>query len=324
MSDGNGEALSLSIVICTYNRPDLISQVLSTLAEQDAPAEAYEALVIDNASPGDIAAAVRPFAGRIPGLRCIREEQVGLSHARNSGYREARGEYVAYVDDDCKLPPEWVSTALRVIREVHPVMFGGPYRAFYMTPKPKWYKDAYGSNEFAGTVRTLEVNAYVTGGNMVIRKDALEDVGGFDPELGMTGMTMAYGEETALQDRLRERFGPDAIHIEPGLRVDHLVRPEKMSVLWIIRRRFLGGLYGYRCSADDPVPGAGALRLRLKMLRIALGFALDIARAALIRDRRRYPALPNYIWEHASYRLERLGQVCGQLESWNASGTPSV
>ncbi len=61
MSDGNGEALSLSIVICTYNRPDLISQVLSTLAEQDAPAEAYEALVIDNASPGDIAAAVRPF-----------------------------------------------------------------------------------------------------------------------------------------------------------------------------------------------------------------------------------------------------------------------
>lgn len=323
MSDGNGEILSLSIVICTYNRPDLVAQVLSTLAEQDAPAQAYEALVIDNASPGDIAAAVRPFAGRIPGLRCIREEQVGLSHARNSGYREARGEYVAYVDDDCKLPPEWVSTALRVIREVHPVMFGGPAGAFYMTPRPVWFRDAYGSVDF-GSDRGPLIGRSLSGMNMVIRKDALEDVGGFDPELGMTGMTMAYGEETALQDRLRERFGPDAIHIEPGLRVDHLVRPEKMSVLWIIRRRFLGGLYGYRCSANDPVPGAGALRLRFKMLRIALGFALDIAGAALIRDRRRYPALPNYIWEHASYRLERLGQVCGQLESWNASGTPSV
>lgn len=323
MSDGNGEILSLSIVICTYNRPDLIAQVLSTLAEQDAPAQAYEALVIDNASPGDIAAAVRPFAGRIPGLRCIREEQVGLSHARNRGYREARGEYVAYVDDDCKLPPEWVSTALLVIREVRPVMFGGPAGAFYMTPRPVWFRDAYGSVDF-GTDRGPLIGRSLSGMNMVIRKDALEDVGGFDPELGMTGMTMAYGEETALQDRLRERFGPDAIHIEPGLRVDHLVRPEKMNVRWIIRRRFLGGLYGYRCSADDPVPGAGALGLRIKMLRIAFGFALDIARAALVRDRRRYPALPNYIWEHASYRLERLGQVCGQLESRNASGTPSV
>ena len=129
---------AISIVICTYNRPDLVAQVLATLAEQDAPRDSYEVLVIDNASPQDIAGVVASFDGRIPGLRCIREGQVGLSYARNRGWREARGEYVGYVDDDCKLPTEWVSTALEVIRDVHPIMFGGPYRAFYMTPRPRW------------------------------------------------------------------------------------------------------------------------------------------------------------------------------------------
>ncbi|MBM3496522.1 MAG: glycosyltransferase family 2 protein, partial [Armatimonadetes bacterium] len=220
----------LSVVICTYDRPDLVAQVLETIAQQDAPPDAYEVLVIDNASPGDIAGVVAPFEQRIPRLRCIREEAVGLSHARNRGRREARGEYVAYVDDDCKLPPEWVSTALRVIRDIRPIMFGGPYRAFYMTPKPRWFRDEYGSAAVSDEARPLRVTECVSGGNMVIRKDALEAVGGFDPSLGMTGMTMAYGEETALQNALRERYGPDCVYYDPALWVYHLVRPEKMNV----------------------------------------------------------------------------------------------
>lgn len=316
MSDVSG--LHLSIVICTYSRPDLVSQVLGTIAEQDAPRDSYEVLVIDNASPKDIASVVASYGGRIPGLRCIREERVGLSHARNRGYQEARGEYIGYVDDDCKLPPEWVSTALEVIREVYPVMFGGPARAFYMTPKPRWFRDNYGSAKFGTAARPLK-DRTLSGMNMVIRKDALDAVGGFDPELGMTGMTMAYGEETALQKRLRNHYGPECVYYDPALYVFHLVRPEKMRVLWIMRRRFFGGLYGYRCGAGDPLPGAGRVRLWAKAARVAIGFGLDAARGALARDRSRFPALANYIWEHASYRLERLGQVCGQLEAMRRS-----
>lgn len=316
MSDVSG--LRLSLVICTYNRPDLVEQVLATIAEQDAPRDSYEVLVIDNASPKDIASVVASYDGRIPGLRCIREERVGLSHARNRGYREARGEYVGYVDDDCKLPPEWVSTALRTIHEVHPVMYGGPARAFYMTPKPRWFRDRYGSANFGTAAGPLK-DRTLSGMNMVIRKDALDAVGGFDPELGMSGMTMAYGEETALQKRLRNHYGPDCGYYDPALYVFHLVRPEKMRVLWIMRRRFLGGLYGYRCGGGDLMSGAGSIRLWVKAVRIAVGFGLDVARATFLRDRHRYPTLPNYIWEHASYRLERLGQVWGQIEALRRS-----
>jgi len=306
--------LSLSVIICTYNRPDLVAQVLRTLAEQDAPAHAYEVLVVDNASPGDIRAAVRPFEGRITGLRCIREEQVGLSHARNRGGREARGEYVGYVDDDCKLPQGWVSTALRIITEVRPVMFGGPYRAFYMKRKPRWFRDDYGASSLLPGAG-FQADHTLSGGNMVVQKDVLNAVGGFDPDLGMTGMTMAYGEETALQNVLRERFGTDCIYYDPDLWVYHLVRPEKMSVRWIMKRRFLGGLYGFRCGGDPEMPGAGRARLVTRCVRALAGFWLDVLRGWVARDRAEFPYVQNYIWEHASYRLERLGRLRGQLEA---------
>jgi hypothetical protein len=222
---------------------------------------------------------------------------------------------VGYVDDDCKLPPAWVSVALNVIDEARPVMFGGPARAFYMTPKPRWFRDDYGSAAFGDDPGTLPESRSLSGMNMVIRKDALITVGGFDPALGMTGMTMAYGEETALQGALRARFGSDAVYYDPDLYVFHLVRAEKMSVRWIIRRRFLGGLYGFRCGGEVPVPGPGGLRLWTKAARVAVGFALDVALGTVRRDRSRFPAIQNYIWEHASYRLERLGQIWGQMES---------
>lgn len=313
----DGSVLPLSVVICTYNRPDLVRQVLGTIAEQDAPRDAYEVLVVDNASPRDIAGVVAEFEGRIPGLRCIREDRVGLSHARNRGCEEAQGEYVGYVDDDCRLPPEWVSVALRIAREVHPVMFGGPYRAFYMTPRPKWFRDEYGSTDYGGAAGP-SLSVSLSGGNMVIEKAALEAVGGFDPALGMAGTTMAYGEETALQIRLREGYGPESVYYDPGLYVYHLVRPEKMSVWWIVRRRYLGGLYGYRCGGEDPLPGAGPFRLWSRAARTAAGFCVDAMRGMVVRDRSRFPSWPNYIWEHASYRLERLGSIRGQMEARRA------
>lgn len=310
---GDSPEVTLSVVICTYNRPDLVAQVLDTVAQQDAPRDAYEVLVIDNASPADIETVVQRFAGRIPGLRCVREEKVGLSHARNRGWQEARGAYVAYVDDDCKLPPQWISEALRVARHVRPVMLGGPYKAFYMTRKPRWFRDEYGSAGNGPNAGFLS-SGTISGGNMVIRRDALCQVGGFNPSLGMTGATMAYGEETALQHALREKYGPDCIYYDPALYVYHLVRPEKMSVWWVMKRRYLGGLYGYRCAPPKEA-GSNSSGGWIRAAAILFEFAREVVRGGIVRDRAAYPALQNYIWEQASYKLERLGWLVGELRA---------
>ncbi len=302
----------LSVVVCTYNRPDLVAQVLETIAQQDAPSEAYEVLVIDNASPRDIASVVQPFEGRIPGLRCIREERVGLSHARNRGWLEARGEYVGYVDDDCKLPQGWVSTALRIISEVHPIMFGGPYRAFYMTPKPRWFRDEYGSAGL-GDEACYVPGECLSGNNMVIRKDALEAVGGFDPSLGMTGMTMAYGEETALQKALWHVHGAQAVYYDPALYVFHLVRPEKMNVPWMVRRRILGGYTAACIDGDAPLAGLARASAMLAIVHVWARFLFRTGRGLVRRDRSRYPNVRNLVWESTSHILAEAGRNCARL-----------
>jgi glycosyltransferase involved in cell wall biosynthesis len=303
----DGSVLPLSVVICTYNRPDLVRQVLGTIAEQDAPRDAYEVLVVDNASPRDIAGVVAEFEGRIPGLRCIREDRVGLSHARNRGCEEAQGEYVGYVDDDCRLPPEWVSVALRIAREVHPVMFGGPYRAFYMTPKPKWFRDEYGSECVAATPRFLRDDEYVTGMNMVINREGLASLGGFRGDLGMVGSALAYGEETELQMRLRSRMSADAIWYDPALHVYHLVRPEKMRIGWLIRHRISNGRYYARLQPGRLGEDPHVLRIAGAVARALLGLVWGPIRGAAARDRHLYPYYVNYFYERNSHNLFDIG-----------------
>lgn len=304
---------ALSVVICTYNRPDLVAQVLGTLADQDAPRDGYEVLVIDNASPRDIAGVAASFDGRVPGLRCIREEQVGLSHARNRGWREALGEYVGYVDDDCKLPKEWVSTALRVIAEVRPVMFGGPYGAFYMTPKPKWYRDEYGSSQITSHARRLRHGEFITGMNMVFRREVFDRVGGFRTDLGMTGTVLAYGEETELQIRIGGLCGESAIWYEPDLLVYHLVRPEKMTWRWIIRHRMADGRYYARLAPGRLGDHPTTSRIVLACIRSILGLAWGPVRGFLARDRRMYPYFGNYLYEKNLHNLFDFGYA---IETW--------
>lgn len=317
---GDSPEVTLSVVICTYNRPDLVAQVLDTVAQQDAPRDAYEVLVIDNASPADIETVVQRFAGRIPGLRCVREEKVGLSHARNRGWQEARGAYVAYVDDDCKLPPQWVGVALRIALDVRPVMFAGPAKAFYMSRKPAWFRDEYGSVSFADQAGLLTPDRTVSGMNMVVAKQALKQVGGFNPSLGMTGTTMAYGEETALQHAIREKYGPASIYYDPALYVYHLVRPEKMSVWWVMKRRFLGGAAAAMIDGDLRPRGVKAIATFSVCIRIFMAFVFDVIFHGVVRDRSRWPYIQNDVYEQASHRLGHLGRLWTALHY----GRPSV
>jgi len=284
-----------------------VAQVLGTLADQDAPKDAYEVLVVDNASPADITGAVAPFFGRVPGLRCIREEQVGLSHARNRGYREARGEYVAYVDDDCKLPREWVSVALDIIQNIRPTIFGGPYRAFYMTPKPRWYKDEYGSYSLSTFARPLTGNEFLIGLNMVIHREKLANLGGFRPDLGMSGAQLAYGEETELQMRIRSEYPDASIWYDPRFWVYHLVRPEKMTVQWLVRHRIADGAYYARISPGRLGNKVSPGRIALAFVRAVGGLAWGPIRGGVFRHRERFPFYMNYFYEQNSHNLFDLG-----------------
>lgn len=299
----------LSVVVCTYNRARLLRNVLETLCLQTLDHAYFEVIVVDNNSTDDTAAVVTTLARTTPNLRYVLETQVGLSHARNRGWREARGEYVGYTDDDCKVPHQWLEVAWNVLVEQQPAVLGGPYYAFYDTPKPAWFKDSYGSRVHNQGKGVLAAEDSLHGGNLFIRRAQLAELGGFRVDLGMTGGIVAYGEETALLEQLRHSMPGEIIYYAPDLFVYHLVRPEKMAWPRIIRQQFASGRDYYRVfSAGSASPAS--LRSLVWMARHALRNLLKSALIdALRRDRISFPYVQQYWYERSLNHVWDMGVI---------------
>ena len=231
----------VSVIICTRNRASLLADVLQTLCEQDFDRSRYEVVVVDNGSTDETRRITEDLIRRNSNVRYCCEATCGLSHARNRGWQEANGQYVAYIDDDCKAPPQWLTAASEIIDEHAPAVFGGPYYAFYQSSKPNWWDDQYGAFELSSESHMLEPEEFLRGGNLFIRRSLLSKLKGFDVRLGMSGQRLGYGEETELQDRVREMAPNERLYYDSNMYVHHLVRREKMTWRWILRSWFASG-----------------------------------------------------------------------------------
>ncbi len=231
----------LSILICTYNRADILAECLQSLTKQTAAPQDVEVLVINNNSTDDTQQVSEQFIGKVPNLRIVVETQQGLSYARNRGYAEARADWVLYLDDDALASENLVERAIWTIENYDYQMFGGVALPWYKYPKPAWYKDQYvATNELPyATVSKIHGNQYAIGCIMVIKKSLFEKYGGFDVRLGMTGKTIAYNEEIELQQRFRKHG--IAIAHDPELIIYHLVAPYKLTVDWFFKSAFALG-----------------------------------------------------------------------------------
>ncbi|MDM8542632.1 glycosyltransferase family 2 protein [Desulfococcaceae bacterium HSG9] len=303
--------LMISVVLCTYNRVELFANALNTLCEQLLETSLYEVIIVDNNSTDSTRSIAENFSQDYPNIRYCLEGQQGLSYARNRGWREARGLYVAYVDDDCKMPASWLTIAIEIIHKITPAVFGGPYFAFYNSPKPYWWKDSYGNYERARVSRPLRRLEYLRGGNIFFRRKVLEEMKGFEVNLGMSGQTLGYGEETCLQRRIRSEMPDEIIYYDPRLYNYHLVRSEKMCIRWILYSYFVSG----RNSNDifqQTFHKTGRLnKLRLLSQAILILFKLQVncLNGVLRRDRERYPYLNNYLCENTSKYFVMLGKL---------------
>ena len=291
----------LSVVVCTYNRARLLAGVLEALRGQTLDPLRYEIVVIDNNSTDDTRRVVETF----PHVRYAFEATQGIAHARNRGWREARGRYVGYVDDDCRPPAQWLATATRLIERVAPNVVGGPYLPLYDAPVPRWLKDSHVSfvpGHDAGFLKPEQYTALI-GGNVFVRREVFEAVEGFDPRLGHVGTTIAYGEETAFFRNVSDRF-PGSLYYDPALYVHHLVRTERLTLSYNVRAAFAAGRSFVRRQQPPPdgwAPLVGQAALTL------LRLAADVPVRLLLRDRAKYPYPMTYIVEHTLHYVHRLG-----------------
>src|SRR5688572_27249140 len=181
------DQIILSVVVCTYNRADLLSRLLESFRTQAFEAQRYEIIVVDNNSTDNTSSVVREFCPSFSNLRYFLEPQQGLSHARNRGWRKARGQYVAFMDDDARASRDWVETALRCFGWIRPepLAIGGKILPAYDAPKPTWFHDDLELRSFGDNPRFLSSGESFSGSNMVFRRDVLEHYGGFDARVGV-------------------------------------------------------------------------------------------------------------------------------------------
>jgi len=235
-------SVRLTAVICTHDRPDDLSRCLDAFATLIDP---VEVIVVDSASTPPCRELVEAYTSSIPDLTYLREEDPGLSRARNRGLRHASGEIVAFVDDDAAPRSDWARRIVEPFDHPRVGCVGGACHAFFPDcDRPRWLSDRL--LQFAGitrfeTSREARSSAeWPFGANIAFRRDALEAAGGFPEHLGRTGSALLSGEESVVVEAVRDAGWHIALH--PDAAVDHAVPASRCVSRYYWRRLWWAGV----------------------------------------------------------------------------------
>lgn len=170
---------SFSVVVCTHNGSRTIRGCLESLKKLEY--RNYEVIVVDDGSMDGSAAIAREY-----GVKLIETQNHGLSSARNTGLEAARGEIVAYIDDDVRSDPHWLTyLAYAFINSSHAAI-GGPN----IPPPDDSVVAQCVANAPGAPVHVLLTDweaEHIPGCNMAFRRQALQTIGGFDPQFRIAG-----------------------------------------------------------------------------------------------------------------------------------------
>ena len=240
--------LRLSLIVATYNRSASLIRALESVAQQNAPASEWECVVINNNSTDDTQERFAEFAAAHPDLnmRMVTELRQGLSFARNRGIRESEAEYIAIIDDDERISPDFITSYISLFDSTpDAVAAGGPIVAEYPSGRPRWMshfteRPVANTMYFGDKVREFPEGRIPGGGNMALRRSAVRRYGVFDTSLGYVGESLVGGEECDLFERLR--IAEAKYYYVPKAVMYHIIPPEKLTASYISRLSYNVGV----------------------------------------------------------------------------------
>jgi glycosyltransferase involved in cell wall biosynthesis len=170
--------IDVSVVVPTFNRPELLDRCLSALVAQSIGPSSYEIIIADDAASETTRSQIEEWRNRCSATGpAITYLPVHASHgpaaARNAGWRQARGRVIAFTDDDCIPDEGWLAAGVRVIREG---ATGASGRIIMPLPEDP--------TDYERNAAGLATSEFVTA-NCFYRRSALEAVGGFDERFAM-------------------------------------------------------------------------------------------------------------------------------------------
>lgn len=269
MNTPSASSLLLEIVICTYNRAAELDRCLGALAAQRRPVNFWRVTVVDNNCSDATPDVVDEYKNRgsLSGLRRIVETQQGLTTARLRGVHETTADWVAFIDDDCIVDPDWVANAL-AFASAHPEAggFGGrvlpdwggrPCR--HAARNPWLYAGQDHGDE------CTEVGSLV-GAGIVLNRQALADTGWTEGPLieDRVGRGSVSGGDVELC--LRLTAAGRSLLYTPGLQISHRIPAARQRLLAALSlARGLGAGAELISLMADPDPRSWNERSRVRL-----------------------------------------------------------
>lgn len=262
----------ISAIICTHNRDTYLGAAIDSLLAQFAAG--FEVVVVDNNSSDRTREVVEQRLSD-PRLKYVFEPILGLSVARNTGAKESKGEILAYLDDDAVACDRWLQILYSAYENNSKIAIAGG-KVTLLWPQgiqqPRWLSPGLAANlgayDLGDSIVYIEQPGLTPRGlNYSIRRSFLNEIGGFDPNLGRVGKNLLSNEELqmtelALQRGWQVAYLPDAL-------VAHNVAPERLNRSWFLNRGWWQGIS--ECYREQLAGKAGIGQLQRGSERFVRG-----------------------------------------------------
>lgn len=300
----------ISAIICTHNREQYLGAAIDSLLGQSFAD--YEIIVVDNASTDGTAEVAKARLNH-PKVHYVLEPTLGLSVARNTGAAAAKGQILAYLDDDAEASEGWLAALMAVFEANERVAIAGGRVTLIWPPNatpPAWLSadlssglGAYDLGDQLVYIQQPELTP--RGLNYAVRKSFLQSVGGFDLNLGRVGKNLLSNEEQqmtrlALDGDWQVAYVPEAL-------AAHNVAPARMKPGWFLSRSWWQGISeSYREKAS----GAGGLwQLRGGGERLVRGAYKTV----------KYIHRPDQRFENFAYAYGQIAYLGSVVRNWVSS-----
>lgn len=260
-------ALSISVIIPTFNGAKRITTCLAALLKQTEGRHA-EILVIDDGSTDNTVDVVRRFSSRI---RLISQANAGPAAARNRGAREAAGDVILFTDDDCEPAPGWLDEMLKPFEDPDVIGAKGAYRTRQKPLVARFVQAEY-EDKYRFMTRSVDID-FIDTYSAAFRRVRFLEIGGYD-----TDFPVACAEDVELSYRMsskgwKMRFVPGAIvfHQHPDTLGRYLKKKFKFAFWRVLAVRKNPG----KAVKDSHTPQLMKLQLLFgPVILVALGIDL--------------------------------------------------
>jgi glucosyl-dolichyl phosphate glucuronosyltransferase len=261
-------SVRISAVICTFNRANYLPKAIQSLVEQSLDTSLYEIIVVDNCSTDNTKQVVTETFASIENLRYVYEPILGVAQARNAGWHNAKGEFVAYLDDDAIAIPCWLEKILEVFETVtpQPACVGGRVNPIWEVEKPNWLPKSleglYAIVDYGDKPLVLQQNQFFVATNSALPRQILAKMANFNVSLGRKGNNLLSMEENLLQDELRKQGYQ--LYYHPEIAIAHHIHANRIDPNWMLSRVYWEGISAaiYQIHRESPST--------IKRLRLAL------------------------------------------------------